>query len=108
AKMLETLNNAVNNSKAFAREKAGGKVLPLPTGDGMSLFFTANVQAPAECAVEIWKAVQSTSLKLRMGINSGLVQHQQAIAGNENVAAEGINTAQPVLDLADEGHILMS
>jgi len=108
AKILDALNNAVSNSEAFAREKAAGSVLPIPTGDGMALLFTSNVQAPAECAVEVFKACQQTGPKLRMGIHSGLVQRQQDIAGNPNVAGEGINSAQRVLDLADEGHILCS
>ena len=108
ARLLETLNSAVNNSRAYAREKATGAVLPLPTGDGMALLFSSNVQAPAECAVEVWKAIQPSGLQLRMGIHSGLVQRQQDIAGNPNVAGEGINTAQRVLDLGDAGHILLS
>ena len=108
ARLLETLNAAVNKSRAYAREKAAGSVLPLPTGDGMALLFLSNVQAPAECAVEVWKSAQSSNLNLRMGIHSGLIQRQQDIAGNPNVAGEGINTAQRVLDLADEGHILAS
>src|SRR6266550_6523871 len=73
-RLLETLNRVVNESEAYEREKAAGAVLPLPTGDGMALLFTSNVRAPAECAVEIWKAVLPLGLKLRMGINSGLVQ----------------------------------
>ena len=61
ARLLETLNGAVNKSKAFAREKAGGNVLPLPTGDGMALLFTSNVQAPAECAIDRMKPVHSVA-----------------------------------------------
>ena len=108
ARLLESLNSAVNASSAYAREKAAGNVLPIPTGDGMALLFTSNVQAPAQCAVDVSKSAQTSGLKLRMGIHSGLVQRQQDIAGNANVAGEGINTAQRVLDLADEGQILAS
>ena len=108
AKMLEILNAKVSNSKAYVREKAKDEVMPIPTGDGMALLFISDVKAPAECAAEISRAMRDSNIRLRMGIHSGLVQRQKDIAGNPNVAGEGINTAQRVLDLADADHILMS
>src|SRR5579885_2320556 len=92
AKMLETLNAAVNGSAAYSREKAAGAVQPIPTGDGMALLFTSNVKAPAECAAEVAREMRDSTVKLRMGIHSGLIQRQQDIAGNANVAGEGINS----------------
>jgi hypothetical protein len=108
ARSIEKLNAAVNGSETYQREKAAAQLMALPTGDGMAILFTSEIQAPAVCAVEIWRAARQEDLKLRIGIHSGLVQRQLDIAGNANVAGEGINTAQRVLDLADEGHILLS
>src|SRR5437588_12161 len=108
-RLLEQLNAAVSDSPAFKADQQAGGVQPIPTGDGMVLLFASDVIAPAQCAVEVSRALEGErALKVRMGIHSGLVQRQIDIAGHENVVGEGINTAQRVMDFGDAGHILLS
>lgn len=107
-RLIAGLNSAVSSSPTFSAAKTDGNVLPLATGDGMALVFFDDVTLPARCAVELSKALTEAGLPTRMGIHSGLVQRQRDIAGNENVAGEGINTAQRVMSFGDAGHILVS
>src|SRR5712691_6279172 len=108
-RLLAQLNATVSASAAFTAAKAAGDVQPIPTGDGMLLLFASDVIAPAQCAVEVCRALEGgRALPVRMGIHSGLVQRQIDIAGHENVVGEGINTAQRVMDFGDAGHILLS
>ncbi len=106
SRLINELNQKVRDSSAFQRAKERGRVMALPTGDGMALLFFDDVFAPALCASEL--SSQLGELPIRMGIHSGPVQRQNDISGSENVVGEGINTAQRVMDAADEGHILLS
>lgn len=106
SRLIGELTNLVNASDAYCEAKQKGRVMPLPTGDGMALLFFDDVFAPVRCASEV--ARKLNGMKVRMGIHSGLVQRQTDIAGAENVVGEGINTAQRIMDAADEGHILLS
>ncbi|MBI1755935.1 MAG: AAA-like domain-containing protein [Fimbriimonas ginsengisoli] len=108
AKLIGELTRLVSVSPTFAEARGTGGVLPLPTGDGMALLYTGEVTAPARSALELWTPLREAGLRVRMGLHSGLVQRQTDIAGHANVAGEGINTAQRVMDLGEEGHILAS
>ena len=104
SRVMASLNESVLACSAYRVAKERGRVLAIPTGDGMALLFFDDVLAPANCAT----VLKSDGLRVRMGIHSGLVQHQTDIAGAPNVVGEGINTAQRILDAGDEGHILVS
>jgi len=72
--LVQELNQIVRETKQFQTAEAEGKLMRLPTGDGMVLVFTNNPEAPVECALEISQKLQSRpQLKLRMGIHSGPV-----------------------------------
>uniref|UniRef100_UPI003750B698 TIR domain-containing protein n=1 Tax=Armatimonas sp. TaxID=1872638 RepID=UPI003750B698 len=105
-RLLEQLNSAVNGAEAFQKSREQNDVLPIPTGDGMALLFFTDILAPAQCALQIQKAL--AGMPVRMGIHSGLVQKQLDITGKENVVGEGINTASRVMGFGDAGHILLS
>src|SRR5688572_6754959 len=109
ARLLDELLRAVRDSPAFQRAEAASQLLCLPTGDGMALVFFASPEAPARCALDVTRALRPVpDLELRMGIHSGAVYRVPDINAAENVAGEGINTAQQVVDCADAGHILLS
>src|SRR5213079_3079016 len=79
------------------------------TGDGMVLVFYTSPEAPAQCAVEISRALKEhPRLQLRMGIHSGPVSGVVDVNERANVAGAGINMAQRVMDCGDAGHILLS
>src|SRR4026207_1161517 len=71
---VEELNEIVRTSEQFQRAEAAGRLLKIPTGDGMALVFYTSPEAPAQCAVEISRALKEhPGLQLRMGIHSGPV-----------------------------------
>ncbi|MGE5213083.1 MAG: FlgO family outer membrane protein [Nitrospirota bacterium] len=106
---LQELNQIVRGTEAARDAEAGGRLTILPTGDGMALVFTGSVEEPAECALEISRALRAQpSLPVRMGIHSGPIHHVKDANGRENIAGVGINIAQRVMDCGDAGHILVS
>ncbi|MFZ0915745.1 MAG: tetratricopeptide repeat protein [Candidatus Udaeobacter sp.] len=106
---LQELNQVVRSTEAAREAEAAGALTILPTGDGMALAFTGSVEEPAECALEISRALRAQpSLPVRMGIHSGPIHHVKDANGRENIAGVGINIAQRVMDCGDAGHILVS
>src|SRR5213078_1321805 len=106
---VEELGQVVRASEQFQRAEAGGRLLKIATGDGMALVFYTSPEAPAQCAVEITRALKEHSrLQLRMGIHSGPVSGVVDVNNRPNLAGAGINIAQRVMDCGDAGHILLS
>jgi len=106
---VEQLNQIVRASEQFQRADSAGRLLKVATGDGMALVFYTSPEAPAQCAVEISRALKEhPRLQLRMGIHSGPVSGVVDVNERANVAGAGINMAQRVMDCGDAGHILLS
>src|SRR5215212_5222823 len=108
-RLLEVLNEIVRGTDQFKKADANGRLITVPTGDGMALVFYNTPEAPVECALEISRAVkEQPDLNLRMGIHSGPVSGVVDVTGRANIAGAGINIAQRVMDCGDAGHILVS
>src|ERR1700745_4002269 len=108
-RLLELLNHIVREAEHFRAAEAKGRLITVPTGDGMALVFYNTPEAPVECALEIsGEAGEHPDLKLRMGIHSGPVSGVIDVSGRANIAGAGINIAQRVMDCGDAGHILLS
>jgi TolB-like protein/Tfp pilus assembly protein PilF len=106
---VEGLNQIVRTSEQFQRAEAAGRLLKIATGDGMALVFYTSPEAPAQCAVEISRALKEhPRLRLRMGIHSGPVSGVVDVNNQPNLAGAGLNTAQRVMDCGDAGHIMLS
>ena len=106
---VEELNRIVRASEQFQRAEAASRLTRIPTGDGMALAFYTSPEAPAQCAVEISRALKEhPRLQLRMGIHSGLVGGVVDVNERANLAGAGLNMAQRVMDCGDAGHILLS
>jgi TolB-like protein/class 3 adenylate cyclase/regulator of sirC expression with transglutaminase-like and TPR domain len=106
---IEELNQVVRASEQFQRAEVASRLLKIPTGDGMALVFYMSPEAPAQCAVEISRALKEhPGLQLRMGIHSGPVSGVVDVNERANIAGGGINIAQRVMDCGDAGHILIS
>ncbi len=106
---LRTLNEIVRGSAQFRASDAAGKLVRLPTGDGMALIFPDSVEAPVRCALEISEALKKhLQIQVRMGIHSGPVSEVTDVNERANIAGAGINIAQRVMDCGDAGHILLS
>src|SRR6266571_3655402 len=107
--LLQELNRIVRTTEAFRAAEVAGKLIRLPTGDGMALAFATTPDAPVQCALEISKALKNRpELRVRMGIHSGPVSGLVDVNDRSNIAGAGINMAQRVMDCGDAGHILLS
>jgi TolB-like protein/class 3 adenylate cyclase/Tfp pilus assembly protein PilF len=108
-RLLESLNQIARGTEQFRSAEASGRLIKIPTGDGMALVFYNSPETPVECALEISRAVKEhPELRLRMGVHSGPVSGVVDVSERANVAGAGINTAQRVMDCGDAGHILLS
>jgi TolB-like protein/class 3 adenylate cyclase/Tfp pilus assembly protein PilF len=106
---VEELTRIVRASEQFQRAEAASRLTRIPTGDGMALAFYTSPEAPAQCAVEISRALKEhPRLQLRMGIHSGPVGGMVDVNERANLAGAGLNMAQRVMDCGDAGHILLS
>src|SRR3989440_5231813 len=106
---VEELNQMVRASEQSQRAEATDRLIKIPTGDGMVLVFYTSPEAPAQCAVEISRALKEhPRLQLRMGIHSGPVSGVVDVTERANLTGAGINMAQRVMDCGDASHILLS
>ena len=107
--ILGQLNEIIRATSHFREAEAAGKLIPLPSGDGMALVFLSNPEDPVECALEVSEALHAhPQIKLRMGVHSGPVSGVNDVNDRSIVAGAGINMAQRVMDIGDAGHILLS
>src|SRR5262249_15676694 len=106
---VEELNEIDRLSDQFRRTEAAGRLFKIPTSDGMALTLYKSLEEPAQCAVEISRALKNNQRgQIRMGIHSGPVSGVVDVNERTNVAGAGINMAQRVMDCGDAGHILLS
>ena len=109
SELLGELNDAVRGTEHFRSAEAEGRLIRLPTGDGMALVFRNSPEEPVRCALEISQAIKNNpKLQVRMGIHSGPVNEVADVNERANIAGAGINIAQRVMDCGDAGHILLS
>jgi class 3 adenylate cyclase len=108
-RLMNQLASIAKNTEQFRDADARGKLVRIPTGDGMSLVFFDDPQAPIECATEIASALKTRpDIRLRMGIHSGPVNEVTDVSDRSNLAGAGMDMAQRVMDCGDAGHILLS
>jgi TolB-like protein/tetratricopeptide (TPR) repeat protein/class 3 adenylate cyclase len=106
---VEELTEMVRASDQYQSAEAASRLIKIPTGDGMALVFYTSPEAPAQCAIEIGRALKEHQrLQLRMGVHSGPVSGVIDVNGHANLAGAGLNMAQRVMDCGDSGHILVS
>jgi TolB-like protein/Tfp pilus assembly protein PilF len=107
--LLNELKRIVRETNCACTAEARGRLIRLPTGDGMVLLFFRSPEEPVQCAVEITEALKSRPhIRVRMGAHSGPVNKIVDVNDHLNVAGAGVNVAQRVLDSGDAGHILLS
>src|SRR5437870_4608953 len=107
--LQQQLTQIVRNTEQVRAAESAGKLIRIPTGDGMALVFFNSPETPVRCAIEIVKKLKEyPELRLRMGIHSGPVNEVRDVNDQVNIAGAGINTAQRVMDCGDAGHILLS
>src|SRR5437773_9413336 len=107
--VVQQLNQIVRKAPQFRKSSEAGKLIRIPTGDGMALVFFQTPEEPVHCAMEVARTLKSyPNIRLRMGVHSGPVDQVTDVNDRTNVAGSGINFAQRVMSLGDAGHILLS
>ena len=108
-RLMADLNRLVRGTLRFRVAQTAGKLVSLPTGDGMALVFFGDPEAAVECAMEVSSGLKAhPEIHVRMGIHSGPVHRVTDVNEGANVAGAGIDLAQRVMDCGDAGHILLS
>jgi TolB-like protein/class 3 adenylate cyclase/Tfp pilus assembly protein PilF len=106
---LKELNQIVRSTECFRAAETTGKLIRVPTGDGMALLFLHSPEEPVRCALEISRTLKDhPHIQVRMGVHSGPVNQVTDVNDRTNIAGAGINIAQRVMDCGDAGHILLS
>jgi hypothetical protein len=116
---IELLNRFINECHSYKTTDAND-LLILPTGDGMAIGFLKQPDLPLRFAIELHRKLDEynqgknkdndplQAIKVRIGIHGGPVFKLHDIQGNENIWGPGIVTARRIMDLGEEGHILLS
>ena len=108
-KVMDDLIVIVKGTAGYQQAQRQGKLIILPTGDGMALVFFNSVHAAFKCAVDVGKkCYKSADIGLRNGLYTGPVVPVRDINNNPNVSGHGINMAQRCMDAGDNDHILIS
>jgi hypothetical protein len=55
---LKELNQIVRSTECFRAAEAAGKLIRVPTGDGMALFLSRSPEEPVRCALEISRTLK--------------------------------------------------
>src|SRR5438874_7379275 len=107
--VVDELTTIVCGSDQYRKGEGAGRLIKIPTGDGMALVFYTSQEAPAQCAIEISGALKEhPRLQVRLGVHSGPVSGVIDVNGHANLAGAGLNMAQRVMACGDAGHILVS
>src|SRR5713226_9760266 len=89
---VDELNEVVRASEQFQKAEVASRLIKIPTGDGMALVFYTSPEAPAQCAIDISRALKEhPRLQLRMGVHSGPVSGVIDVNGHANLAGAGLN-----------------
>src|SRR4029077_2442453 len=69
--LLQELNQIVRNTECFRAAETTGKLIRVPSGDGMARRFFHSPEEPVRCALEITRTWQEhPHIQLRMGVHS--------------------------------------
>jgi class 3 adenylate cyclase len=112
---IEELNALIGACDAFGKVPKDAKIV-LPTGDGMVIGFLVNPELPLQLSMQLHQKLRHFNEKqssdrtigVRIGLSSGPVFVVSDINNNQNVWGPGIILARRVMDLGDNGHILLA
>jgi len=111
---IEVLNKLIASCDIFTSAKY--ERIVLPSGDGLAVGFLVSPTSPLELSIELHKKLQShnrassldDSLNVRIGLASGPVFTVTDMNNIQNVWGPGIILAKRVMDVGDDGHILLA
>ena len=114
-KKIEMLNKLIKECIAF-KTTSKDSLLVLPTGDGMVIGFFQSPELPLNLAMELHRKIglynkgkiPTEALRLRIGIHSGPVFVVNDVLENKNIWGPGIILSRRIMDIGNDGHILLS
>ncbi|MFQ5970553.1 MAG: adenylate/guanylate cyclase domain-containing protein [Nitrososphaerales archaeon] len=114
-KKIEALDRLLSSCETF-RNTDHKSILRSPTEDGVSIAFLEGPILPLRLAIELHKKLkiynrgksQEEKLGVRIGLNDGPVYVAKDLQGNPNLWGPGIILAKRVMDIGNDGHILLT
>lgn len=112
---IEELNALIGSCDAYSKVPKDKKIV-IPTGDGMAVGFFLNPELPLQLSIQLHRKLRAfnanttsdKAIGVRIGLGSGPVFVVSDINNNQNVWGPGIILARRVMDLGDDGHILLA
>jgi hypothetical protein len=109
---IQILNNLINSCNSYKKDREK-KILP--TGDGMAIGFLTDPKLPVDLSLDLHKKLgihnsnssDKSVIQVRIGIGAGHVFIVNDLNDNQNLWGPGIILARRVMDLGDQGHILI-
>ncbi|MGH9909945.1 MAG: adenylate/guanylate cyclase domain-containing protein, partial [Nitrososphaerales archaeon] len=112
---IKELNSIMSSCEIFRNTDTSWMIV-LPVGDGICIAFLQGPELPLLLAMELHQKLNlynkgkssEEALRIRIGVNDGPVYVVRDVMGNQNIWGPGIIIARRVMDVGDEGHILVS
>ena len=114
-KKIQVLTESIQETEIF-QSVSREQMLILPTGDGMCIAFLQGVHLPLILAIQLHQKlaeynkgkIPTEIIKVRIGLNSGNCFVVKSITGEIAPWGPGIILARRVMDLGNDGHILLT
>lgn len=114
-KKIEGLTSCILECDTY-KNTSKDNILLNTTGDGFWLGFLQGPELPLKLAIELQKKlaeynkskIPSETINVRIGLHNGISYLIKTLTGNLDIWGPGIIIARRVMDLGDDGHILLS
>jgi len=111
---IKKLNLMIGDCKTF-NQTPKSDLFILPTGDGMLIGFKDGLEQPVSLAIELHEQLKNYNpqvsdtekIAIRIGCNIGHIFFVKDIFDNVNLWGPGAILARRVMDMGNEGHILL-
>jgi hypothetical protein len=112
---IQTLNELIHSCDSYRKISAGKRII-LPTGDGMAIGFLSSSEIPLELSIQLHRKLRPYSqdkslteeIGVLIGLASGPVFTVADLNNVQNIWGPGIILARRVMDVDDNGHILIA
>jgi hypothetical protein len=112
---IQTLNELIHSCDSYRKISAGKRII-LPTGDGMAIGFLSSSEIPLELSIQLHHKLRpynqdkspTEEIGVLIGLASGPVFTVADLNNVENIWGSGIILARRVMDVDDNGHILIA
>jgi len=111
---IKKLNSMIGDCKTF-HQTPKNDLFVLPTGDGMLIGFKDGLEQPISLSIELHEQLKNYNqqvsdtekITIRIGCNIGHIFFVKDVFDNVNLWGPGAILARRVMDMGNEGHILL-